>query len=128
MRSKQAHPKCEIADLSAKLQVKDRRLFGVPDNQCALLVRNGVPECFHSLDHCALPSGKVEVRLLSSGSPVIDFGPQALELLFERSFLYVDGELVGIRIDPESNSQTLGSATSAWACAPTGGQGPYGLG
>jgi len=82
--------------------------FLVPGEGRALLIRNGVPEQYCPPGHHVLPPGrgKVEVRLLSEDitrQPVLappDF--RALALPYERSYLFVDGDLVGTLTTPSS--------------------------
>lgn len=72
----------------------------VPPGRSGLFIRNGVPERFYPPGLHALPldQAKVEVRLLT---PATDAGhappdSRALALPFERSFLYLDGRLIGM--------------------------------
>ena len=76
--------------------------FSVPSDRTALVIRNGVPERFLLPSSKALlrGRGKTEVRLLSPEASRLTAltppGAQALALPFERSFLHLDGDLIGI--------------------------------
>ncbi len=118
MRFWRTHAADERKPASANQALDDA--FLVPQDRTALVIRNGVPEQFYLPGLHALPLGpaKVEVRLLSvdaSRLPTLappDF--QALRLPFERSFLHVDGDLVGIVKPACTGSELTTPVIEAW--------------
>lgn len=95
--------------------------FYVPTGQSALVVRNGVAEQFFRPGSHVLPPGKVEVRLLNVNpahlSALSPPSREALAIPFERSFLHVDGELLGV-VKRESAHPVTAPTIRAWEDAP----------
>jgi hypothetical protein len=98
--------------------------FLVPQSHTALVIRDGVPEQFlpSGLQALHLGEAKVEVRLLeldvSSLPALAPPDSRALTLPFERSYLHLNGELVGMvkpsHAEPEEAVPEAGPAIKAW--------------
>ena len=94
--------------------------FFVPEDRTALVVRDGVPEQFVFSGLHPLPKGqaKVEVRLLSpevSRLPaLVPPDSRALNLPYERSYLHIDGALVGILEPARSGAEAGTPEIKAW--------------
>jgi hypothetical protein len=110
-------PLKRLLSLFTPAPAKPRCEFQVPDDRVALLVRNGVPLGLHPPGRHPLPAGNVEVRLLPVLSQEdLGYPSLALGLPFERSLLYLDGDLVAI-LKP---SPLECSGWSAWAGSDRG--------
>lgn len=79
--------------------------FLVPDDQVALVLRDGLPQGVRPPGLHALPPGRVEVRLFAACPPAawLPGTPS------ERSLLYLEGTLVGILVQGRT-----GTAVGAW--------------
>jgi hypothetical protein len=103
---------------AAKGSVNDP--FLVPQDRIALVIQNGHPERFYPPGLLALPlgQGKVEVRLLAQDTAQLQtLAPPnagALNLPFERSFLHVDGDLVGIVKAPPIGAEESTPVIETW--------------
>jgi hypothetical protein len=90
--------------------------FFVPPGRVALAIRDGRPDRFHPPGFLVLPQGKVEVRLLERGPARFQDPPDAgaLTLPYERSWLHLDGTLVGIVRPGGAGTAPAASAIEAW--------------